>query len=43
LYSGGIFTRSCAGGEDDLNHGVLAAGYGSNFYIVKNSWGTWGE
>jgi cathepsin L len=27
-----------------LNHAVLATGYGSNFWKIKNSWGTgWGE
>jgi hypothetical protein len=37
-YSGGIITgvsTSCA-----LNHAVLATGYGSNFWKIKNSWGT---
>lgn len=44
MYSKGIYTRSCAGTEDDLNHGVLAAGYASDYYLVKNSWGaSWGE
>merc|ERR1712125_303191 len=28
----------------NLNHAVLATGYGSNFWKIKNSWGTgWGE
>jgi hypothetical protein len=41
-YSGGILTgvsTAC-----NLNHAVLATGYGSNFWKIKNSWGSsWGE
>jgi hypothetical protein len=41
-YSSGILSgvaTSC-----NLNHAVLATGYGSNFWKIKNSWGTsWGE
>jgi cathepsin L len=54
LYKDGIFVDStCSNGEDDLNHGVLVVGYGTNvtdhgkqqdYWIVKNSWSTrWGE
>merc|ERR1711862_355695 len=40
-YSSGILSAptTC-----NLNHAVLATGYGSNFWKIKNSWGTgWGE
>jgi len=39
-YSGGILTN-CG---TSLNHGVLAVGYTSSYWLIKNSWGTtWGE
>jgi cathepsin L len=47
FYNGGILDSGCG---DQLDHGVLAVGFGSDAYtgeqyaIVKNSWGaTWGD
>jgi len=40
-YTGGIISSNCG---TNLDHGVMIVGYGSNYWIVKNSWGaTWGE
>merc|ERR1712185_232904 len=40
LYSGGILSSGCG---TNLDHGVLAVGYGDGFFKVKNSWGSsWG-
>lgn len=48
FYSSGVLTDDKCG--ENLDHGVLAVGYGSDFetnepyFLVKNSWGeTWGE
>ena len=51
LYTSGVISSSSCGGkkEDDLDHGVLVTGYGTDstgvdYWIVKNSWGPkWGE
>merc|ERR1740117_1205525 len=50
FYKGGVLTDDSCGKAGQLDHGVLAVGYGSDldtnepYFLVKNSWGdTWGE
>lgn len=51
FYSDGVyFEKDCGNGVDDLDHQVLAVGYGilddvpgQEFWLIKNSWSTyWG-
>ena len=42
-YKSGILSNCCSG-KCTLDHGVLIVGYGDNYWIIKNSWGSsWGE
>jgi len=50
FYKDGVFTsETCGQGPTDVNHAVLAVGYGVSeegtpYWIIKNSWGdSWGE
>jgi len=51
FYKEGVYSSdTCGNGPTDVNHAVLAVGYGTckkcgtPFYIVKNSWGEkWGD
>lgn len=39
-YTSGVVSSGCG---TSLDHGILIVGYASNYWIVKNSWGTsWG-
>lgn len=50
-YVSGVYTSTtCLNGPSDVNHAVLAVGYGSDpvsgldYWLVKNSWGSdWGD
>lgn len=48
FYKSGVYSsKTCKNGTQDVNHAVLAVGYGTEngkkFYYVKNSWGAaWG-
>ncbi|CDW81400.1 cathepsin h [Stylonychia lemnae] len=48
-YSSGVYVSStCKNGPSDVNHAVLAVGYGTengvNYWLIKNSWGAaWGD
>lgn len=50
LYKSGVYTsKECKNKASDVNHAVLAVGYGTSpegtkYWTIKNSWGTaWGE
>lgn len=40
-YRGGVFNGPCT---RPVNHAVIVTGYGGNYWLIKNSWGSrWGE
>jgi len=49
FYANGVYYEpKCGSGEDDLDHAVLAVGYGTlrgePYWLIKNSWSTyWGN
>ena len=48
-YHSGVYTtKDCKNGPDDVNHAVVAVGFGTengvDYWLVKNSWSTkWGD
>ena len=41
-YHSGVITGSACG--TNIDHAVAVVGYGSNYFIVRNSWGaSWGD
>jgi C1A family cysteine protease len=43
LYTTGIYNDPKCNAST-ITHGITLVGYGSNYYIAKNSWGTgWGK
>ncbi|GKY99460.1 hypothetical protein MPSEU_000900500 [Mayamaea pseudoterrestris] len=50
FYKDGVLTSDACGRNGNIDHGVLAVGYGTDldtqepYFLVKNSWGdTWGD
>lgn len=48
-YHSGVYTTDfCKNGPSDVNHAVLAVGFGTDngldYWLIKNSWGAaWGD
>jgi len=44
LYGGGIFEGGCTANDCTIDHGVVAVGYDTDYWLIRNSWGRhWGE
>jgi len=43
-YGGGIYSGGCSANSCSIDHAVLAVGYDTDYWLIRNSWGSsWGE
>lgn len=43
-YAGGVYSGGCQSRSCSINHAVLAVGYDTDYWLIRNSWGSsWGE
>merc|ERR1712150_237343 len=43
-YGGGVFSGGCSSNSCSIDHAVLAVGYDTDYWLIRNSWGSsWGE
>merc|ERR1712157_186667 len=44
FYGGGVFDGCTGSTGAEINHAVQAVGYSSDYWLIRNSWGSsWGE
>merc|ERR1712096_310724 len=43
-YGGGIYSGGCSSNSCSIDHAILAVGYDTDYWLIRNSWGSsWGE
>lgn len=43
-YGGGVYSGGCSSRSCSIDHAVLAVGYDTDYWLIRNSWGSgWGE
>lgn len=43
-YAGGVYEGGCKSNSCGIDHAVLAVGYDTDYWLIRNSWGaSWGE
>merc|ERR1712226_431793 len=43
-YGGGVYSGGCQSRSCSIDHAVLAVGYDTDYWLIRNSWGgSWGE
>lgn len=40
-YGSGVYECPTSFWPDEINHAVLLIGYTEDYWIIKNSWGSW--